>query len=69
MIGFSSLTERLNRLKEQSSELEQAASEGTNNIGSLDNTADCQDIKENVSDYLRNTVNRIINNNLKLMDE
>lgn len=60
MIYFSDLTEKLNKIKEQSSALAQVVSEGTNTINNINNTPDCSDIKNTALEYLKKAVNEII---------
>ena len=60
MIYFSDLTEKLNKIKEQTSALSQVISDGTNAINNINNTPDCSDIKDTALEYLKKAVNEII---------
>lgn len=60
MIYFSDLTEKLNKIKEQTSALTQVISDGTNAINNINNTPDCSDIKNTALEYLKKAVNEII---------
>lgn len=60
MIIFSDLTERLNKIKEQTSALTQVVSDGTNAINIINNTPECADLKNTALDFLKKAVNDII---------
>ena len=56
---LNDLTEKLNKLKEQSGALSEITNNVTNAINALNNE-EYSDIKESAIDYLRKTVNEIL---------